>query len=129
MPFPLEAGVSLTFAAATGYPQQKFVVQCVSMLPTVTNVTSSHSGLRSRPALGPAAAADANFGNLPNRGSLIGLVVPYSGAKVFNSGPATLTALPTDGDSRVGSGGLSNLDLHVLNAQARPLIPTPGSHS
>ena len=111
--FSLTDGLNVTFTHANGYTAgKKYLVPMKSHLPTVTNVTTAHTGGKSFPRVTSPVADVGNYLNT-NHGSLIGDVVPMDG----NLGWHTVTAVPTPGHIENGRYGLSN----VINS-----VPTSG---
>ena len=109
----LTDGLNVTFSSANGYTAgKKYLIPMKSHLPTVTNVTTAHTGGKSFPRVTSPVADVGNYLN-SNHGSLIGDVVPMKA----NLGWHTITAVPTPGHVENGRYGLSN----VINS-----VPTSG---
>ena len=114
-------GVNVSFSQMFGFTVgKKYLIAAKSLIPRVTLVQSAHNGTRAVPPLpnvANAIAAYSNYRNLPNRGSLIGDVVPYklNGNKLTSGsyatvpkGPQGITAVPTYGFPYSGILGISN---------------------
>lgn len=136
-PITLGYGVNLTFTSATGYTSGlRYMIPLRSHIPHVTNVSSAHSGSRVASFVSQPVAALSNYANLPNKGSLLSDVRPWS----KNAGNHSIFAFPAAGSSSGGASavsngggdsqrgiGLSNI-IHAVATQGFPVASYPTTY-
>lgn len=103
-PMTIGNGVNLTFTTSSGFTAGlHYLIPLRTHIPHVVSVTTTHNGARLSSTISQPVAAQSNYANFPNQGSLLGDVRPWG----KNKGNHSIYAYPAAGASSGGTSAVS----------------------